>query len=100
MAESDASATKKEEKFLNKTERKKCWSSRDEYWACLDKCVTESDTAGCQKAREAYTADCPPTWVNHFDRKYRYEKFKVLLKSEGFQEAADEEFMKKKKNQQ
>ena len=92
---------KKGEKFMKKAERKQCWDARDEYWSCLDKYLASGDDSAvkeqCKQFRDKYTEFCPPTWVTHFDRKYRYEKFKVLLKTEGFQERADDEFMNRKK---
>jgi len=97
MASNEPATETTKEKFLNRAERKKCWASRDAFWACLDKCSAdpESNPAQCRKEREAYTADCPTTWVTHFDRKYKYEKFKVMLKKDGFQEAADEAYTNK-----
>jgi len=92
------------EKFMNKSERQKCWGARDKYWACLDACETpvtkDVVPEQCLALRQVYEAECPPTWVTHFDRKYQFEKFKVKLKTEGFQEAKDKEFMEKDKSAQ
>lgn len=91
MADQKASG----EKFMKKAEREKCWSARDKFWDCLK--ANNENESKCADLRNGYTDACPPTWVSHFDRKFQYEKFKVLLKTEGFQEAADSEFIKDKK---
>uniref|UniRef100_A0A915HN35 Cytochrome c oxidase assembly factor 6 homolog n=1 Tax=Romanomermis culicivorax TaxID=13658 RepID=A0A915HN35_ROMCU len=56
-------------------DRKRCYDARDRFWKCLD------DNKGleipCQELRKIYEAACPGRWVDHFDRKYRFEKFKT-----------------------
>jgi len=94
---------KKDEKFMNKSARHQCWGARDKYWACLDK-VDGPTKVGvvpeqCAAIRQLYETECPPTWVKFNDRKYYYEKYKIKLKTEGFQEFQDKEFMDKDKSE-
>ncbi|CDW54397.1 Cytochrome c oxidase assembly factor 6 homolog [Trichuris trichiura] len=56
------------------SERKKCWSSRDKYWSCLDD--NNGDETKCKEQRAEFVSSCRRTWVEHFDRKYRFEKYK------------------------
>ena len=84
----------KREKFLRKAEREKCWGSRDAFWTCMKK--NNEDVSECLDFRRGFEADCPATWVAHFDRKFQFEKFKVKLATEGYQKS-DEDFAKKKK---
>ena len=51
----------KGEKFLNKEDRQKCWTARDNLWKCYDRDGKESEV--CQELRKLYTEFCPPTWV-------------------------------------
>jgi len=93
---------KSSEKFMNKSERQKCWGARDKYWACLDAvgAQVEKDHVvpeQCLAQRQVYQTECPPTWVKHFDRKYHFEKVKEKLMTDGFSEAKDKEFMEKDK---
>lgn len=74
--------------FPTKSERAKCWSSRDEYWQCLDdKAPKHSSTSGekipnvCQQLRKQFEQSCPGQWVKHFDRKRTYEQFKEKMAS-------------------
>lgn len=86
----------KGERFLRKNERKACWEARDQFWECMRK--SGEDANKCKVTRESFQSLCPATWVDHFDRKFQYEKFKVKLKEEGFQ-AADERFTSQKQGQ-
>ncbi|XP_063695581.1 cytochrome c oxidase assembly factor 6 homolog [Culicoides brevitarsis] len=73
--------------FPDKEKRDKCWSSRDEYWKCLDKYSPDYNPQSgepgpneCKQIRKLYESSCPNQWVKHFDRKRTYEKFKELMK--------------------
>lgn len=50
------------EEFLSKTERTKCWSSRDHYWECLRSNNDKADK--CTDLRLIYESSCPVQWVN------------------------------------
>jgi cytochrome c oxidase assembly factor 6 len=67
--------------FPTKAERAKCWAARDEYWACLDK---EGVDGPCEQLRSLFQESCPTQWVKHFDRRYKYLKFKEKMVTEGF----------------
>ncbi|XP_037935582.1 cytochrome c oxidase assembly factor 6 homolog [Teleopsis dalmanni] len=76
--------------FPNKEQRAKCWSSRDEYWKCLDQNSPQhSSTSGesvpnaCKQMRKLFETSCPSQWVKHFDRKRTYEQFKAKMQ-EGY----------------
>ncbi|CAG0916693.1 unnamed protein product [Notodromas monacha] len=77
-----ASETAEKPNFPTKSERQRCWAARDDYWACLDKEKMSEDA--CSKFREAFCSSCPLQWVKHFDRRYKYLKFKEKMETEGF----------------
>ncbi len=88
----DASEDKsgvKGERFLRKAEREACWGAKDRFWDCLR--ANGERAERCGEARRGFEDLCPPTWVQHFDRKFQYEKFKAKLESEGYQKL-DEKF--------
>lgn len=49
------------EEFLSKSERSKCWSSRDNYWECLRS--NNEKTENCTNLRKIYESSCPIQWV-------------------------------------
>lgn len=51
-------------------DRKRCWEAKDVYWKCLDE--NKGDETKCD--RRDYEKNCSKVWVNHFDRKYRFER--------------------------
>lgn len=88
-----------------KNERQLCYNSRDNYWNCLDKNSPSSNSStptsnnsssggtgfpnsapdleqkeqvpsACQELRRLYESYCSARWVEHFDRKYRFERWK------------------------
>ncbi|CAG7728987.1 unnamed protein product, partial [Allacma fusca] len=67
--------------FPNKSDRVKCWESRDDFWKCLDDNPENPDL--CAKFRQTYMSMCPSQWVKHFDRKREYLKFKDRIQNEG-----------------
>jgi len=69
--------------FPTKSEREKCWASKDDFWKCLDENDGKSDV--CVKFRALYESSCPPQWVKHFDRKREYLKFKDRIQNEGYE---------------
>lgn len=52
----------KSEEFLSKSERSKCWSSRDNYWECLRS--NDEKAEKCKDFRNIYESSCPVQWVN------------------------------------
>ncbi|XP_054718610.1 cytochrome c oxidase assembly factor 6 homolog [Uloborus diversus] len=65
--------------FPDKEQRKKCWDSRDSYWECLEQ--NNEDKTKCQEKREYFVKECPNRWVDHFDRKRDYIKFKEKVQT-------------------
>ncbi|CAI2301849.1 unnamed protein product [Caenorhabditis sp. 36 PRJEB53466] len=77
----------KEEPTL-KSERRKCYEARDKYVDCVEKFLeqgkSEKDaTKGCRAERTNFDGNCPTSWVNHFIRKYQFEKYKKSLADQG-----------------
>ena len=92
MAE-ESSSTKKV--FLKKEQREDCWKARDTFWKCMNN--NEQDGTKCMEERKPFEELCPQQWVTHFDRKYRYDQFKIQAFSKGH-EKMDEEFFQKAKS--
>ncbi|KAI0895226.1 cytochrome oxidase c subunit VIb-domain-containing protein [Annulohypoxylon nitens] len=80
----------------DRTERKKCWDARDEFYKCLDKhdVIDSTKDEGkkiaekqCAKENKNFEDNCAAAWVNYFKR-YRlaeYQKKKTIeqLEKEG-----------------
>ncbi|GFT00201.1 cytochrome c oxidase assembly factor 6 homolog [Nephila pilipes] len=66
--------------FPDKDTRKKCWASRDAYWECLDQ--NNDNPSSCLEEKKCFENDCPNLWVQHFNRKRDYLKFKEKIQSE------------------
>ena len=74
MAEKESDETKKGPGFLRKAERKVCHDAVDRFWDCMK--ANKEDVGRCLDLRKEFESSCPPTWVTHFDRKFKYEKWK------------------------
>lgn len=70
--------------FPRKEQRTKCYDARDQLWSCLDqnqhKDEKEANDA-CVMFRDLFEKQCPSLWVTHFERKYKYLKFKEKMES-------------------
>lgn len=65
--------------YPDREQRKKCWSSKDRYWECLDKLNVKDSSETpkeCSDLRKLFETSCPNQWVTHFDRKRNYNLFK------------------------
>ncbi|KAJ8044904.1 Cytochrome c oxidase assembly factor 6-like [Holothuria leucospilota] len=63
-------------------ERKVCHSSRDAFFACLDK---QNDNENkCLKEKQMFEQSCPKSWVKYFCRRRDYLKYSERLGTEGF----------------
>ena len=78
----------RKEKLMKKAERLACWGARDELWKCWDSKGFQSSE--CQQFRDKYEVECPASWVVHFDRKYKYEKFKQEYMTKGYEKIDSE----------
>ncbi|EEB14143.1 conserved hypothetical protein [Pediculus humanus corporis] len=58
-----------------KEDREKCWNHRDNYWSCLDK--NNEVAEKCLEMRKEFEKHCSKQWVQHFDRRRKYELFKA-----------------------
>lgn len=50
----------------SRTDRAKCWESRDAYFACLDAhnvIVAGKEEGACNKPLKAYEENCAKSWV-------------------------------------
>ncbi|EPS93677.1 hypothetical protein FOMPIDRAFT_1094440, partial [Fomitopsis schrenkii] len=57
---------------VSRSDRQKCWDSRDAYFACLDgaqvvKPGDEGDACGGPKA--AYERNCAKSWIDYFNKR-------------------------------
>ncbi|XP_038671638.1 cytochrome c oxidase assembly factor 6 homolog [Scyliorhinus canicula] len=64
-------------------ERKTCWGARDRYWQCLDE--SDKGSSECRKLRTVFEGSCPQQWINYFDKRRDYLKYKEKMQREGFQ---------------
>ena len=72
--------------FPKKEDRKRCYAARDEYWNCMDLHEGKEEKElheVCKKVQQLFQSNCPDQWVKHFDRKYKYQKFKQQLADSG-----------------
>ena len=67
--------------FPTKSDREKCWSSRDALWNCLDR--NSDDRNKCLKEQKEFQSMCSKAWVKYFDRRREYLQFKQKLETEG-----------------
>ncbi|KAI6195931.1 Cytochrome c oxidase assembly factor 6-like protein [Aphelenchoides besseyi] len=80
-----------EERAL-KSSRQKCHEARDIYLRCSDE--NPDDEKKCRIPLKNFKAECPESWVGHFIRKHRYDKYKRELVEKGVL-SADEKHEKK-----
>lgn len=87
-------------KALNAEERKRCWKARDALLQCLEEHQKESiyrkggrvnfkSPAACAELRKQAEADCPLSWLAHFEMKWGREKLQNVSLDE-FPEVKDE----------
>jgi cytochrome c oxidase assembly factor 6 len=71
----------------NKQQRKGCWNARDAYWKCLDENM--DDKSKCTAQRQLFENNCITQWLQYFDRRREFLKFKEKMEKEGFDPVAD-----------
>ena len=49
-------------------DRKKCYSSRDAFFTCIDEFKDKPDdqVSKCERLKGEFETACPPSWVHHF----------------------------------
>ncbi|KAK7129767.1 hypothetical protein R3I94_009299 [Phoxinus phoxinus] len=67
----------------NASERKACWSARDELWKCLD--VHKDNSSACEKYQQEFEDKCPALWVKYFIKRRDFLKYKDKIQKEGFE---------------
>ncbi|KAE9556226.1 hypothetical protein FO519_000565 [Halicephalobus sp. NKZ332] len=72
-----------------KSDRKACHEARDIFFACID---SHSDQKKCRLEWKNFEKSCPASWVAHFVRKHKFEKYKEDLVKDGYlaQEGGDD----------
>lgn len=79
----------------NRSERKKCWESRDLYNSCLDRIHVDNPfdkekqgliNKECGKEDKQFAQDCAASWVKYFKEKRPFEIKKERLLKEAKQE--------------
>ncbi|CAH8443966.1 unnamed protein product [Schistosoma turkestanicum] len=55
--------------FISKSQREKCWKSRDAFWECVNDILPKNSEPDqdlikkhCSKQRKLYEETCPPVW--------------------------------------
>uniref|UniRef100_A0AC34PUW1 PRORP domain-containing protein n=1 Tax=Panagrolaimus sp. JU765 TaxID=591449 RepID=A0AC34PUW1_9BILA len=72
-----------------KSSRKACHEARDLFFACAD--ANGEDTKKCRTELKNFEKNCPASWVAHFIRKHKFDKYKEELAKEGYLSPKDVE---------
>jgi cytochrome c oxidase assembly factor 6 len=64
-----------------KSNRKACHQARDLFFECYDK--SNGNQTKCRLELKEFEKNCPASWVQHFMRKHKFEKYKEELTKEG-----------------
>ncbi|XP_056101386.1 cytochrome c oxidase assembly factor 6 homolog [Rhinichthys klamathensis goyatoka] len=67
----------------NASERKACWSARDELWKCLD--AHRDSSSACEKHQLEFEDKCPAQWVKYFVKRRDFLKYKEKIQNEGYE---------------
>ena len=65
-----------------KSNRKACHQARDIFLECFDK--NNGNQNKCRFELKEFERNCPASWVQHFMRKHKFEKYKEELTKEGY----------------
>ncbi|KAL3873448.1 hypothetical protein ACJMK2_036564 [Sinanodonta woodiana] len=71
----------------NRAERENCWNARDDYWDCVE--AKTADNEKCKKLRKVFEESCSKSWVQYFDKRRDYLKFKAKLESGEIKDPVD-----------
>lgn len=72
-----------------KSNRKACHEARDIFFACAD--ANGDNTSKCRSEWKNFEKNCPASWVAHFVRKHKFEKYKEELANQGYLSSKDGE---------
>uniref|UniRef100_A0A0K0FIB7 Cytochrome c oxidase assembly factor 6 homolog n=1 Tax=Strongyloides venezuelensis TaxID=75913 RepID=A0A0K0FIB7_STRVS len=64
-----------------KNSRKKCYTARDLFLECFER--NNESVNNCRLEYKNFEQNCPTSWVEHFIRKYKFDKYKEELKGRG-----------------
>ncbi|KAF9048920.1 cytochrome oxidase c subunit VIb-domain-containing protein [Panaeolus papilionaceus] len=65
-------SSKEEESAPTRENRKRCWETRDAYFACLDKAaVVKPGDEGtvCNADKKLYEENCAKSWIEYFNQR-------------------------------
>ena len=64
-----------------KSSRKACHQARDLFFECYDS--QKGNQNKCRVELKEFERHCPASWVQHFIRKHKFEKYKEELTKDG-----------------
>ncbi|KAF8800491.1 hypothetical protein BYT27DRAFT_7200091 [Phlegmacium glaucopus] len=67
-----SSSTQEESSLPNRENRRKCWETRDAYFACLDRVsVVKAGEEGnvCSQEKKQYEINCAKSWIEYFNQR-------------------------------
>ncbi|KAF9477722.1 hypothetical protein BDN70DRAFT_914011 [Pholiota conissans] len=67
-----SSSSKEDTSAPNRENRKRCWETRDAYFACLDGAnVVKAGDEGkaCASEKKLYEASCAKSWIEYFNQR-------------------------------
>jgi len=67
-----SSSTQEEPSLPNREKRRKCWETRDVYFACLDRAgVVKAGEEGnaCAEDKNQYETNCAKSWIEYFNQR-------------------------------
>lgn len=65
-----------------KSNRKVCHEARDLFFECIDS--NNGDQKKCRLEWKNFEKNCPASWVAHFLRKHKFERYKEDLIKDGY----------------
>jgi len=67
------SSLPEESSLSNREKRRKCWETRDAYFACLDRVgvvkAGEEGVHACSKDKKQYETNCAKSWIEYFNQR-------------------------------
>ncbi|KAK9898040.1 hypothetical protein P389DRAFT_210396 [Cystobasidium minutum MCA 4210] len=56
----------------DRSARRACWDSRDEYFKCLD--ASGDSDSSCTKQKASFEKNCAASWVDYFIKRRQLQK--------------------------
>lgn len=83
--------------FKDREARKKCYSSRDSYFECMEQ-NSPDKVETCLNLLKAFEGSCGQKWTEHFLRKRDYMKFREKVEKAGVESIDNERIQKSNNN--